>query len=347
MKIFHGIENIAGSAGVLARAQRAIGLEARAYCFPSSFQYPVDHLIKDTGRFTISLELLRLILTQSWRFDVFQFYFGSSLTYSALLDIPWLKRFGKKVFFYFCGCDIRDSKAVIAKYEFSACKEHWPMACSANRKKAIALAQKYADGVFVSTPDLLEFVPGSIWLPQPIDLRWFSPLREQALAAAALPPGERRSEFVIAHAPSNRMIKGSDYLERAVADLQAGGYPVKLLLIENMPYEQALQTAAGADLVVDQLLVGAYGAFAVEMMALGKPVICYIRDDIRPHYQANLPIISANPNTIGQVLKELMDQRQRWSEIGRQGMAYTAQVHDSLAVAGQTQRYYQNSQPSP
>src|SRR6058998_2007963 len=34
-----------------------------------------------------------------------------------------------------------------------------------------------------------------------------------------------------------------------------------------------------ADLLVDQLLTGWYGAVAVEMMALGKPVVCYLRED--------------------------------------------------------------------
>jgi glycosyltransferase involved in cell wall biosynthesis len=339
MKVFHGIENIAGAAGVLAKAQRTIGLDTFSYCFPTSFQYQADRTIKASKELDIWLELLAFTLKQGWRFDAFQFYFGSSLTRSYLLDVPWLKRLGKKVFFYFCGCDIRDSKAVIAKYEFSACKEHWPVACSANRKKALEMARRYADRVFVSTPDLLEFIPGSIWLPQPLDLLWFKPLREQALRAAAT-QAQRRQKILIAHAPSNRMIKGSNYLERAITDLQASGYLVELLLIENMPYEQALRTAASADLVVDQLLVGAYGAFAVEMMALGKPVVCYIRDNVRSIYPADLPIISANPTTIGQVLKELIEQPQHWPQIGQQSLLYAERVHDSLAVARQTQQYY-------
>lgn len=349
MRIFHGPENIAGSAGVLAKAQRANGVDAFAYCLPTSFHYPADRILKASTNFDRTLELFAFLTKERWRFNVFQFYHNTSLTLYTLADIPWLKRLGKKVFFYFCGCDARDSKVTIQKYEFSACKEHWPMACSANRKKAIELACRYADGIFVSTPDLLEFVPGAVLLPQPIDLEQFRPLRDQALATSAYNHQENKT-FVIAHAPSDPMIKGSVYLERAVQELQASGYPVELRLIKNTPYEEALRLAAGADLVVDQLLVGAYGTFAVEMMALGKPVICYIRDDLAPHYASDLPLISANPKTIGQVIKGMIERRQEWPCIGQQGIQYVNRVHDSLVVARQTLQYYQGgvtAQPLP
>ncbi|MFN8455565.1 MAG: glycosyltransferase [Anaerolineae bacterium] len=342
LNIFHGPENIAGSAGVLAKAQRASGVDAFAYCLPTSFHYPADRILRPTDNLGYTLQLLTFLTQKRWRFNIFQFYHNSSLALYELWDVPWLKKMSKKVFFYFCGCDARDSKLTIQKYEINACQEHWPMACSPNRKKAIDYAQRYADGVFVSTPDLLEFVPGSTLIPQPLDLEQFTPLRDQAWATARS-RSDASDKFVIAHAPSNPMIKGTIYLERAVQELQASGYSIELLLIQNTPYQETLRLAAQADVIVDQLLVGAYGTFAVEMMALGKPVICYIRDDLRRHYPANLPIISASPKTIGQALKDLIEQRSRWPEIGQQGIQYVNQVHDSLVIARQTLSHYQRS----
>ena len=46
-----------------------------------------------------------------------------------------------------------------------------------------------------------------------------------------------------------------------------------------MTHGEALGRLAAADLVVDQLVLGWYGAVAVEAMALGRPVLAYIRED--------------------------------------------------------------------
>ena len=335
MKVFHGLQNIGGMAGVLARAQRALGVEAESCCLSTgSFAYKSDRTITASRGIRRTVEIASLVARHWKEIDVFQFYFGESLSGPRLADVPWLRRLGKKVFFYFCGCDIRNSKVTIEKYEISACRECWPMACSANRKAAIATAHRYADGVFVSTPDLLEFVPGGEWLPQPIDLHQIT------AAAAAAGDFAAHGRFTVAHAPSNRMIKGTAYLEAAVEKLQDKGLPIELMLIENMPYAQALTHCSRADLVVDQLLVGSYGQFAVEMMALGKPVICYLRDDVVPHYPATLPVVNARPDTIADVLERLYRERDTLSGIGRQGISYARTVHDSRVVAAKTLSAY-------
>jgi glycosyltransferase involved in cell wall biosynthesis len=49
-----------------------------------------------------------------------------------------------------------------------------------------------------------------------------------------------------------------------------------------------------ADVVVDQLIGGSFGYFAVEGMAFGKPVVCYIKDPSRVADPASFPIINAD-----------------------------------------------------
>ena len=57
---------------------------------------------------------------------------------------------------------------------------------------------------------------------------------------------------------------------------------MELVLIEGMTYEQARQVYPTADLLIDKVLAGWYGGVAVELMALAKPVVCYIREgDLR------------------------------------------------------------------
>ena len=172
------------------------------------------------------------------------------------------------------------------------------MLCSPNRTRSLEVAQKYADGIFVSTPDLLEFVPGAVLMPQPIDLSVIEMTRDRALKQfkTTISTGQNKQPGIVtvAHAPSNRKIKGTQYLIDAIDALKKEGVPVELFLVEGMSYEEALYISANADIIVDQLLIGSYGQYSVEMMALGKPVICYIRNDLIKHYPPGLPIINTD-----------------------------------------------------
>ena len=338
MRIYHGPQNIGGMAGVLSSAHRAIGFSATSCCFSTgNYHYRADQEITVKNPYKRAWQLLKLLATSTINYDVFQFYYGVSLTGPFLFDLPILKKMNKKLFFYFCGCDIRDSKLTIEKYKYSACKECWPMMCSVNRPKAIDYALKYANAVFVSTPDLIEFVPNSILLPQPIDIKAL-----ELLKAKMINKKPKDHKIRIAHAPSNRKMKGTKYIEEAISILNSSGYQIEFLLIENTSYEEALSKSAAADLIIDQLLVGSYGQYSVEMMALGKPVVCYLREDLRHYYNADLPIINATPDNIVEVLKALLERKNDWSKIGQLGIDYVHKNHCSEVIAQKLIEYYKN-----
>jgi hypothetical protein len=346
MRVFHGPQNIGGMAGVLARAQRELGCDAEAVCLPTGrSEFECDELLEPGGRGARLEWIFRNVLARQPRFDVYHFYFGESLDLDSLRDVPWLKRLGRRVFFYFCGCDIRDSKHVIATYEHSACKTCWPQLCSANRPRALEVARRFADGVFVSTPDLLEFVPGSTLLPQPIDLGRFDARGAAGFGPPSGTPGVDRPAR-IAHAPTNRGIKGSDRIEAAVRSVALSGLAVELVTVENRPHREVLEICATCDLAVDQLLIGAYGQFAVECMAMGKPTLCYIRPDLAAEYPAGCPIISASPADFETVLASTLAAHRSWPAIGRAGREYVERVHDARKVAAQCIAEYQRGEIS-
>lgn len=83
---------------------------------------------------------------------------------------------------------------------------------------------------------------------------------------------------IVIHAPSHRGAKGTAHILEAVDRLKAEGVAFEFVLVEKLSNTEARKLYERADLVVDQLLAGWYGGFAVEAMALGKPVICYLRD---------------------------------------------------------------------
>jgi hypothetical protein len=340
MKILHGPSNIGGMAGVLSKAQRQCGMDAYSFCFPSGFfDYASDRIIKSTNCLGRVSEILSFFLREGHSYEVFQFYFGVSYSGNRLYEISLLKFLGKKIFFYFCGCDVRNSKFAIRNNIVNACSHCWPMLCSANRNRAIFIANKYADAIFVSTPDLLEFIPNALYLPQPIDLEVFSAIANECCKKSN--PSICKDKIIIAHAPSNQSIKGTKYLLEAVLKLQKKGLPVDLVLIEGKSYTEAIRTCAKADLIVDQLLIGAYGQFSVEMMAMGKPVVCYIREDLLRYYPPTLPIISASPDNIESILDWLIERREDWSIYGNNGIDYVKNYHDSIKIGEQLASFYQ------
>ena len=84
-----------------------------------------------------------------------------------------------------------------------------------------------------------------------------------------------RPRPLVVHAPSNREKKGTRCVIEACAEL-----PVELDIVEGVPHDVARERYARADIVVDQLNAGWHGVFALEAMALGKPVVTYLKPDV-------------------------------------------------------------------
>ena len=210
------------------------------------------------------------------------------------------------------------------------------MACNANRNKARAAGRDLKKRAIVYTPDLKEFLPDATFLAQPVDL--------QALdeAAATLRKRHRdRKTIRVVHAPSAMDLKGSAYVIEACAALKTKGVKIELALVTGKPHREVLKEITNADLVVDQLLAGAHGVFAVEAMALGVPTLAYIRDDLASLYPKDFPVISATPDGLQEVLGALAADPDSWSDLGARSRAYVEREHDHIRVAERLAELYQ------
>ena len=326
-RILHAPANIAGIAGLLARAQRNLGLDATSVeYFRHPFKFGADrtlglrasdsHVKKALAMGTFTLDALR-------RYDVFHLYFGSTLLPRPNPDLPLLRSLGKRVVFHFCGCDVRQRELTLRQYSLSGCTDCMSRICLHMNHPRLAAS----DLAIVSTPDLLEFVPGAHLLPGPVDLERWTP------KAARQEPISDRDVVRIVHVPSDREIKGTKYLVDAIERLKSAGYPVELDLLEGTTHEQIQSVSECADIAVDQLMIGAYGTVSIEMMAKGMPVVCRIRDDLRQYYPPDLPIVSAEPGSIYEVLESLITHPERWAELGRRGIEYVQREHEMHVVA--------------
>ena len=129
----------------------------------------------------------------------------------------------------------------------------------------------------------------------------------------------------VAHAPNHAHFKGTHYLVAAVERLQTEGRAIELVRAQGVPNSQVMALFASCDLVADQFIAGFHGYTALEAMALGKPVLCYLRDPSMAIDSATCPIINVSPETIYDTLKDCLDGRHDLAALGA-GAARTSNI---------------------
>jgi glycosyltransferase involved in cell wall biosynthesis len=164
------------------------------------------------------------------------------------------------------------------------------------------------------------------------------------LYSAEFPSPENKKPKVV-HAPSIKATKGTECVTAAVEKLKKMGLNFEYIEVAGVSHQKAIQIYSKADIVVDQLRIGSHGAFACEAMALGKPVICYIQNELLDTYPDGFPdgfpIVNANPDTIATVLEELLCSPEKRHEIGMKSRIYVEKIHDIRVVARKLQNIYQ------
>ena len=213
------------------------------------------------------------------------------------VQFPLLRALRKKSVFHYLGTDIRGKSRVELAYGTRA------------------------DAEIVGSYDAIRWVPHAHVIPPGLDLREFTPV----------PPSDNPRPLVV-HAPSSREKKGT---AEVIAALQ--GLDVDLDIVEGVPHEEARARYARADIVVDQLKAGWHGVFALESMALGKPVVTYLKPDVVERsaegFGIRIPIVPTTAETLARDIEPLVAQPALRKELGAQSRAYVEQVHDIDRVA--------------
>ncbi len=213
------------------------------------------------------------------------------------LQFPILRLARKKSVYHFLGSDIRGRSVGELAY------------------------RRQADACIVGSYDAIRWVPEAEVVPPGIDLREIEPV-----------PPSGRDRPVVVHAPSHRGRKGTEHVVAA-----CGGLPVDLEILEGLHHDEAFRRYAAADVVVDQLNAGWYGIFAIEAMALGKPVLTFLHEEaVRRTEEAfgvRVPLVSVTKETLRDRLAELVANPDELRRIGAESRAYVEAVHDADRVA--------------
>ena len=298
MRVTHCPVNTAGIPWTNVQALRRKGVDAQLVVFERYRLHPeADSSIERSGGFA------RRQLQQACAFARLVprtdvFHFYFGLTLvPKSIQFPLLRALRKKSVMHFLGSDIRGRR---------------PEELDWSRRAGARIIGSY---------DAARWVPDAHVIPPGVDLSQIEPV----------PPPDRERPLVV-HAPSSRRRKGTEDVIAACAQL-----PVDLEIVEGLRHEEAFDRYRAADIVVDQLNAGWYGVFAIEVMALGKPVVAFLHEEaVRRTEEAfgvAVPVVSATKDSLVERLRPLVEDTHERRRIGAASRAYIERVHDADAVA--------------
>ncbi len=351
MKIIHGPLDTAGLAISSAIYEKRIGLDSSALLFAkkkmgsmNKEEYSNVKYYLDSSSFLNNLKIIPYQLTSIRKkileHDIISLTDGGSFLlppYFNFLfsDLSFLKNRGKKLVVTYQGCEIRLAQQCKLQ-EINACKncmipnKYWydPRNWNWMKEKKIENYDKYCDLIFYHNPDLKNFIPRGEFRPyMKVDYRDWVPKKSN----------RPKKKIIIGHAPKNRLVKGTEYIIDTINQLLKKRNDFEFVLFENMPYSEVIKKYHKVDLFIDQMLIGWYGGVSVELMALEKPVICYIREsdlkNIPNNFANDLPIINANSNTLEEKIEFFLDNPEQIRIQGKISRDFVIEYHDPIKIA--------------
>ena len=360
MRILHGPVNVGNQPWVLSRAERRLGalsdLTTRSETW---LKYPADLVLSPEGaRSTeIAVRSASYGLRKQWSYDVLHFYFGQTflspgfpLSKNAALsgifsrlttiDLRVARLLGTKLFMTLQGCDVRLAEEGNKRNDWTMCApEHCEIyqrcidGLDNRRRHLIDEILPLFDRAFYLNPELGHAVPNGQFLP-------YSNVEIEKFKIAS--PSNRGKPKIL-HAPSDERIKGTSMILDALKQLQSR-YDFELILVEKKTHEEALALYRSADLAIDQVLAGWYGGFAVEVMAMGKPVACYIREGdmkfVPEAMRREMPVFKVDPGILVEDIAAILDRRSEWEARGRDARKYVERWHNPDLIAKAMIRAY-------
>lgn len=339
LKVFHGLVNYGTQAGLFAHGLREEGIDAISVTYPDPYMRLIDIELSHGGN------VIQKIFKHSWnfirkiywffRYNTFHFYFGATL-FPNQIDLHLYKIFGKKVIMEYLGYDVQLYQKSLDKYSITNVSYYKTPAESikADAKKIARLKfeSRYTDLQLVCAPCLSEYVEGALVLPLAIDL-----------SKIPFYPKKVNTDLIeIMHAPTHRGNKGTSFIQESINKLIDEGYKINFTVVEKVTHSTLFERYKECDIFIDQVLGGWYGTAAIEAMALGRPTICFIRKEYFKYidYGSKIPIINADPFTLYEVVKSLINNSEDLAAIGLKSRQFVEDVHDLKKLVNKLESLY-------
>jgi hypothetical protein len=160
----------AGVAFILAKFQQINGNESKVIRVKNADKYGIDEFYKEYGLFVAPEELVNRSIEEARRANVIHIH---SLP-EMVINIRNTYKESKVIILHYHGTDIRGSEDNSRIFNLRNILGPRNLARKIRNRRLHIKAQRLADRVIVSTPDLIQLVKGSIFLPNPIDTNHFN-----------------------------------------------------------------------------------------------------------------------------------------------------------------------------
>jgi len=287
--------------------------------YQTSYDYHFNYINQPAiVQYVISFFFFIYALTQ---FKVFYIISGENILTRKLLklELRIYRSLNKTVVMHFVGGDIRNSERLIEKNRSLIDKSN-DQSKSASQLdfqfKLCRLAEKYADHLVVVSPDLIRFFEREVsYIPVFIDIEKF----KEELNKVNIEETNNHQRKVILHAPSNPVLKGSDYIGSILKELEQDGKVEAILTTDekyrkfiNPPYTvtkyELLKLYKLSDFVIDQILIGWYGMQSIESLLAGNNVICLVNQELLKYITLDCPIhLITEENQLKSKIEELVN----------------------------------------
>lgn len=342
LKVFHGKVNYGSQAGLFAQELRNQGIYAISVVARDASKRKTDiELEKNLNTIQKVIRYIRIIY---WflKYNTFHFYFGHTLL-SYQRDLPFYKFFGKKVIMEYLGNDIRHYKTLVSRYNLPKNHDFYQKMDKHDSKiaKRIENEKKYLDYKLCCAPTHMDFAKAYNYN---IDEILPLALNVSSIHYSHLTKKNQNQSLTILHAPTNRVFKGTQYIESAINKLKNEGYKINFKITEGITHAELFDEYKTCDIFIDQISVGWYGTAALEAMAVGRPTCAYI-DERYFHYidyADEIPVINVTQENITVKLRELIENNDKLPEIGTKSREFVEKYHDVNNVTKKLIDIYQN-----
>jgi hypothetical protein len=136
----------------------------------------------------------------------------------------------------------------------------------------------------------------------------------------------------VAHYPYYKNYSSLDYYSDVLFRLQEEK-KCEITSILHQPHLQALRIMARSDIIIGKILpdIGWFGKFELEGMALGKPVIAYVSEELYEKYKP--PIYRTTKDTFKKDFQTFVDDCFERERLSHEGPKYVRTNHSLESVA--------------
>ena len=137
---------------------------------------------------------------------------------------------------------------------------------------------------------------------------------------------EEADKFNILHIPSNKFVKGTEKIGKAIKILSKTRDDFSYQMVTKIPNAKCLELKKSAHIYIDQCILPHYALSGVEAMSFGIPLFANVKD-----YPIKTPVINLNggevtPENIAHALNDVMDWK-KLKKLSLDTFKYCQNIH--------------------